>query len=67
MAFMQMQVRMSHTLCWSVLSSTPLEIGLIEGSLLCHRIILFPSNFATCHAHIHRDPLVVNVGTAFCQ
>ena len=30
----------------------------IAGSLFRQRTILHPSNFATCHAHIGKDPLV---------
>ena len=38
--------------------STYRELDTIEGSLLWHKIIISPSKFAMCHAHICHDSLV---------
>ena len=37
----------------------------VEGSLFQHKIIIFPSKFVTCHAHILHDSFVSHVETTF--
>ena len=38
---------------------------IIEGFLFQHKVTIYPSKHATCHAHIRYDPLVSHIETTF--
>lgn len=40
----------------AIVGFSPTKLPHIEGSVLRHKVIIFPSTYATCHARIRHDP-----------